>query len=77
MSKAYKCDRCGRFYDVKPRSEKTIKFNFIDGTYDLPVDDVFLTVNIINQTKLSLDLCQSCLDEFCAWYNDEKYLNIT
>ena len=74
MSKAYKC---GRFYDVKPRSEKTIKFNFIDGSYDLPVDDVFLTVNIINQTKLSLDLCQSCLDKFCAWYNDEKFLNIT
>lgn len=74
MSKAYKCDRCGRFYNVNPRSEQTIKFNFSDGIYDLPVDNLYLTVNIINQIKLSIDLCQYCLDEFCNWYNKESYL---
>lgn len=36
MSKAYKCDRCGKFYDKKLRSDKTIKFNFMDGLNDLP-----------------------------------------
>lgn len=69
MSKAYKCDRCGKFYDKKLRSDQTIKFNFIDGLNDLPVYDVLLTVNLIKETKLTLDLCPSCLDEFCMWYN--------
>lgn len=65
MAFARKCDRCGKFYlndnDRAKMNGKYIDVRLID------------TCNLIDTCSLprlseSVDLCDSCIDEFITWF---------
>lgn len=68
MAKAYKCDRCGKFYTENTASEQTIDFKFKTGPKNLPIDGVLLTK--FGYPQFSLDLCKDCLNDFCVWFGE-------
>ena len=58
--KAFKCDRCGKFYDLK---FEQIKSRAEDFCFKI-VDDIS-----------EIDLCDKCFNEFQEWmtvYSDDK-----
>ncbi len=55
MSKAFKCDRCGRFYEGY----------FID-----PEENYVITTKLDASKSKFIDLCPICQDSFSAWIKE-------
>lgn len=65
MSKAMKCDRCGKFYE-----KNRVKWNG-EGSITRGID----VVNINNLIAVQCDLCDSCIEDFRAFmdhYDDTE-----
>lgn len=65
MSKAMKCDRCGKFYE-----KNRVKWNY--GGY---ITRGINVVNINNIIAVECDLCDSCIEDFRAFmdhYDDKE-----
>ena len=63
MAEAYKCDICGKFYEVQHN--------------DVPLADTIIQVDIwykgkivLTDYKKSLDLCNDCLKSFEKWLSN-------
>ena len=56
MSKAYKCDRCGKFYEGY----------FID-----PEKDYVIGTKLAISKAKFMDLCPICQDSFTAWMKEK------
>ena len=73
--KVYKCDRCGKVYVNTPKSKKTVSIRFCDRIRDVKIDSFCFHAD--GYPLLEMDLCQDCIDEFCAWYSEPIDYNIT
>ena len=65
MSKAMKCDRCGKFYE-----KNRVKWN-CEGSIARGID----VVNINSLIAVEYDLCDSCIEDFRAFmdhYDDTE-----
>lgn len=66
MSKAMKCDRCGKFYE-----KNRVKWNY-GGSITRGID----VVNINNLIAVECDLCGSCIGDLrCFMAYDDKEEN--
>lgn len=57
MSKALKCDRCGKFFECKDMEEK---YGDCERIYHI-------TTNLYNPRSFSIDLCPECYGKLKAW----------
>ena len=66
MSKAYKCDRCGEFYEFSDKIDRmTIKG---DGIWAIKVYGRLNPVMELDE----LELCPNCANSFGNWLTDTK-----
>lgn len=56
MSKAYKCDRCGRYYE---------------GCFIDPEEDYVITTKMDASRSKFMDLCLICQNSLTAWIMDK------
>lgn len=57
MSKAYKCDKCGRFYNKNKE------------TYPLYTIKYWYSASCPSGEAVDIDLCQTCMQEFKFFLN--------
>lgn len=62
MSKAYKCDRCGKLYELEPGGRATF-----DGG---PVVLLAVGGNDLYSVHSPFDICASCAVDFIYWWNE-------
>lgn len=58
MARAYKCDRCGAYYDDANKSNNKTVYEYFTGT--------------TARTKRGGDLCHVCSEKFAKWWNKPK-----
>lgn len=59
MAKAYKCDRCGEFYEPQ-KQEKG----------DIGIYEIISTMGLIEPNEK--DICPACQKELAEWWNLER-----
>lgn len=59
MAKAYKCDRCGEFYEPQKQEKGNI------GIYE-----IISTMGLIEPNEK--DICPACQKELAEWWNLER-----
>lgn len=64
MSKAYKCDRCGKLYELEPGGRVTF-----DGG---PVVLLAVGSNDLYSVHSPFDICARCAVDFIYWWKDVK-----
>lgn len=55
---AFKCDRCGKYYDAY-----TVNYGYFK-------DEVYVIFKESNDTRL--DICDECMHELKNWFNDGR-----
>lgn len=65
MAKAYKCDRCGQYFD-----EKANEYN---EALDVEFDSIALTKpGLVERLSVQTDFCPDCLMQFSLWFENFK-----
>ena len=78
MSDAYKCDRCGKFYDAQDEYWVKIANGIYNRTFDNNNELIIRSISIydrnIDDTR-RLDLCALCANELAEWLCDKDSKN--
>lgn len=73
MSKAMKCDRCGRYFENQSLAEDQVICATVDMFGNVKVERHVLWQGTIEHecccTAKLIDLCPDCLDSFGDWFN--------
>jgi len=76
MARAYKCDRCGQYYDYYADAKDTKPDEFAGKKIHINSISANFKSRIDSYNDVTVEICPSCKESFLKWWNrwqEENY----